>query len=140
MSEQSSVRPPVEGNLNDMEAGGDEQDSSESGGRGRVNEQEEKEMWDAAFGEEEEEEREIDMEDSSKEGMRARVVRAGHAPTDREVEEHVVNHLPFRSWCRHCVKGKARSLPHRVRSAEDKKEESLPVVSIDYMFMHDKQK
>ena len=72
--------------------------------------------------------------------MRARVVRAGHAPTDKEIEEHVVNHLPFRSWCRHCVKGKAHSLPHRVKSSEDRKQEEVPVVSIDYMFMHDKQK
>ena len=35
MNEQSSVRPPIEGNLNDMEARGEEQGSRESGGRGR---------------------------------------------------------------------------------------------------------
>ena len=105
MNNESSVRPSPLGSINDVETGGDEQGSGESGGSERINEEEEKEMWDAAFGEEEEETKEKEMEDSAKEGMRARLVKAGHAPTDKEIEEHVVNHLPFRSWCRHCVKG-----------------------------------
>ena len=86
----------------------------------------EKEMWEAAFGQ------------GSSEGIRAKVVRSGYAPTPKEVEEHLVNHLPFRAWCRHCVKGKAKGMPHRIK--KDKEEEQAPLVSIDYMFMEDKQK
>ena len=34
-------------------------------------------------------------------------------PTKREMEEHCVSHWPFRSWCRHCVCGRAQGSPHR---------------------------
>ena len=39
-------------------------------------------------------------------------------PTKLEVEEHNLTHLPFRSWCRHCVRGRGRELPH-LRTVED---------------------
>ena len=71
---------------------------------------------------------------------KAKMVKSGYNPTRREIEEHMVNHLPCRAWCRHCVKGKAKGLPHRVKKTEDKEDEDIPVISIDYMFMHDKQK
>ena len=32
-----------------------------------------------------------------------------------EVELHNKTHLPYRSWCPHCVRGKARSRSHRKR-------------------------
>ena len=34
-------------------------------------------------------------------------------PSEAEVEQHELTHLPFRSWCRHCVhdKGKEKSTP-----------------------------
>ena len=65
--------------------------------------EEDKEMWKEAFGE------------AAKEGIRPKVIRSGYSPTDKEVQEHLVNHLPFRAWCRHCVKGKAKGLPHRIK-------------------------
>ena len=34
-------------------------------------------------------------------------------PSETEVEEHNLAHLPYRSWCRHCVKGRGKELPHR---------------------------
>ena len=85
------------------------------------------------------EEEEQEDEEEEKEGLRARVVRKGYDPTRREVEEHMVNHLPYRSWCAHCVKGSAKGLQHRAKDKEDKEEERVALVSIDYMFMHDKQ-
>ena len=27
-------------------------------------------------------------------------------PSEAEVEQHELTHLPFRSWCRHCVRAK----------------------------------
>ena len=27
-------------------------------------------------------------------------------PTQAEVDEHMLTHVPFRSWCPHCVKGR----------------------------------
>ena len=54
-------------------------------------------------------------------------------PTLKEVQEHVLTHLPPRSWCRHCLRGRGTSLPH-FRSVTEG-EHVLPTVSIDYFFM-----
>ena len=45
----------------------------------------------------------------------------------------MVAHLPFRAWCRHCVKGKAKGLPHRLKDKVEKANEQVPLVSIDYI-------
>ena len=33
-------------------------------------------------------------------------------PNSAEVEEHNKTHLPYRCWCRHCVRGRGKELPH----------------------------
>ena len=33
-------------------------------------------------------------------------------PTRREIQEHVLTHLPPRSWCGHCLRVRRTSLPH----------------------------
>ena len=33
-------------------------------------------------------------------------------PSEAEVEQHELTHLPFRSWCRHCVRAKGKESPH----------------------------
>jgi hypothetical protein len=72
------------------------------------------------------------------EGIEAKVGKSEKAPTKEEVAAHMVNHIPFRSWCSHCVKGKAHGNPHRRKKAMDR-EFREPIVSVDYMFMHDNQ-
>ena len=42
-------------------------------------------------------------------------------PTRQEREEHEATHLPYRSWCEHCVRGKGRRRGHRRRENEQKK-------------------
>ena len=61
-----------------------------------------------------------------------KVAAAGCRPTAEEVEQHMQTHLPFRSWCPHCVKAKARGATHRLKSGKDENE--LPTIMIDYMF------
>ena len=34
-------------------------------------------------------------------------------PSKREVEEHMLTHVPFRTWCPHCVRGKERAAYHK---------------------------
>ena len=34
-------------------------------------------------------------------------------PTQKEVDEHELYHLPFRNWCPSCVKAKGKELDHR---------------------------
>ncbi len=54
------------------------------------------------------------------------------APTSEEVEDHNRIHLPFRSWCPHCFKGRAVNLAHRKGIQE---EQEIPVISMDNMWM-----
>ena len=60
-------------------------------------------------------------------------IRKPEEPTQREFEEHMVLHLPFRAWCPHCVKGRAKSEPHKVN--KEKEDETIPTVSMYYMRM-----
>jgi hypothetical protein len=53
-------------------------------------------------------------------------------PSQREIEEHSLTHLPYRNWCAHCVLGKGRAAPHFKRS---EREDSLAEVHFDYCFM-----
>ena len=53
-------------------------------------------------------------------------------PTQAEIDEHNLTHLPFRNWCRHCVRGKGRSADHRV----DARPDGMAEVHMDYCFMN----
>ena len=54
-------------------------------------------------------------------------------PSREEVEEHNRTHLPYRSWCAHCVRGWGESRSHRNLKAAS--ERSVPHVVMDYCFM-----
>ena len=53
-------------------------------------------------------------------------------PSQQEKEEHEMTHLPFRSWCRHCIMVRGREEDCR-KSMEE--ERQVPEVHLDYMFM-----
>ena len=48
-----------------------------------------------------------------------------------------INHMPFRTWCPHCVAGKAKADKHIASGGLAGSE--IPVVSMDYAFMGDKK-
>jgi hypothetical protein len=52
-------------------------------------------------------------------------------PTASEVEEHRLTHLPFRSWCPFCIKGRGVERSH-FRAERD--EDALGEVHLDYCF------
>ena len=54
-------------------------------------------------------------------------------PARKEIQEHVLTHLPPRSWCGHCLRGRRTSLPHFRSKTEG--EHVVPTVSINYFFM-----
>ena len=54
-------------------------------------------------------------------------------PRREEIQEHVLTHLPPRSWCRHCLRETGTSFPHFRSKTEG--EHVVPTVSIDYFFM-----
>ena len=69
----------------------------------------------------------------------ARVPRALHGPrmpSKREVEEHKLTHLPFRSWCNHCLRGKGLKKGHRRCKHGDDDMEKVPRFAMDYGYMN----
>ena len=57
-------------------------------------------------------------------------------PSNHEREEHELTHVPFRSWCEHCVKGRARSRAHKRRNPETKKEELSRATRVYFDFYY----
>jgi hypothetical protein len=58
-------------------------------------------------------------------------------PTTAEVENHkLTGHAVFRSWCRHCVRGRGREAAH---SSIERPASSLPILSWDYCFLSSKR-
>ena len=58
-------------------------------------------------------------------------------PSQKEVEEHCLTHLPYRNWCAHCVAGKGRMAP---RFKHPDRADGLAEVHFDYAFMSTKDK
>ena len=52
-------------------------------------------------------------------------------PKKSEIEEHEKTHLPFRSWCKCCVKGRGVASPHSSIWRDDP---AAPEVFLDYCF------
>ena len=66
------------------------------------------------------------------EGVLPRVKDSVDMPSKDEVEKHMVTHIPFRSWCDHCVRGRAVNDHHQKGKSE---ESSVPVISLDYAYV-----
>ena len=71
------------------------------------------------------------------EARRARVQGSPYRPTKDEIAEHKCTHWPFRSWCRHCVRARAVSSPHKRRTPEEIEflKNRVPTISVDHCFM-----
>ena len=64
-----------------------------------------------AQGAEDQEEPEDDQEpidDDEEEAQGQRVFRNPGQPTQAMIDEHRITHMPYRPWCEHCVRGKAK--------------------------------
>ena len=51
-------------------------------------------------------------------------------PSKAEVESYNVSHLPFRSWCSACVRGRGLSLGHHKVGTKTNEAEQIPTVSV----------
>ena len=57
-------------------------------------------------------------------------------PTRVDREEHGSTHCPYRTWCEHCVKARARNGHHRSSTPIEPLEEiKVPKVHMDYFLM-----
>ena len=79
----------------------------------------------------------VDSEVEEEHGARRPVTRRQpKEPTREEVEEHEVNHTPYRSWCPSCVAGRGKATPHTTTEDEEK---AIPDIHVDYWFMRDER-
>ena len=78
----------------------------------------------------------VNDEDVSAEDIGEGVVRGPkyirdiRLPSLEEFQKHMMTHLPYRSWCEHCVKSRGKEAPRRAQSTES----DLPEVSMDFCF------
>ena len=69
--------------------------------------------------------------DNISEARTLRIPNDPGRPTRREVEEHMPFHWPYRSWCKHCVRGRSAASPHRRKTAEEREfgKNRIPTIS-----------
>ena len=62
-------------------------------------------------------------------------------PSREVYEEHMRTHVPFRSWCEFCVKGKSRANMHKKGgdNVRDPIQSEVPVIAMDYTFPRQKE-
>ena len=56
-------------------------------------------------------------------------------PSQKEIDEHCLTHLPYRNWCPHCVAGKGKMGAHH---KQPNRTDGLVEVHFDYAFMSTK--
>eukprot|EP00973_Karenia_brevis_P072635 10089624-Karenia_brevis.AAC.1 len=61
------------------------------------------------------------MEDEEDGETKIKSALMPYAPSRKEVEAHNATHLPYRSWCPHCVRGRGVSM-HHAKASEDEVE------------------
>ena len=71
----------------------------------------------------------------TQEARAAKAQPAPYTPSPEEIANHNMTHIPYRSWCPQCVRGKGKASPHRHYGAHH--EAGVPVVSIDYKYLCD---
>ena len=61
-------------------------------------------------------------------------------PNSEEIRQHNVSHVPYRSWCQHCVRGKGRTLAHKSGARGlDKARDVRPRIFMDYFYLGRKE-
>ena len=74
-----------------------------------------------------------DGEKGGESGVRSpKKVQDPRVPTQAEVDEHNMTHLPYLSWCTHCVRGRGEAHPHHESGDEER---DVPELHMDYCFM-----
>lgn len=73
---------------------------------------------------------EVDIEFEKEDEQLAKPMKDPGPPSASELERHLLSHIPLRSWCAHCVAGRARHAAHRRRTAPA--DYRVPHVVADY--------
>ena len=84
------------------------------------------------------EEEEENCGDVLAEGQQIKMKTVGKPASQRELEEHMATHIPYRSWCKHCISGRGQNDHHRHQLSGE--EQEIPTISIDYAFLGERQR
>ena len=68
-------------------------------------------------------------DEDNQQAIKARATSLRKQPTEQEIMEHNLTHMPYRSWCPICVQGHGRSDAHPQKSS------SRPIIQIDFAFL-----
>ena len=71
--------------------------------------------------------------DMLQEGQQIVAKTVGKPASQRELDEHMITHIPYRSWCKHCISGRGQSDHHKRQLAD--REQEVPTISVDYAFL-----
>ena len=71
------------------------------------------------------------VDEESNESIPVKVLPSPVPPSRQEMLEHNITHTPYRSWCPHCVAGKAKCTRHSQGQGLEHSE--VPVLCMDYM-------
>ena len=72
------------------------------------------------------------IEAENAESVEPRVMRAPKLPSREEVESHMTTHVPFRSWCKHCVRTRGRRDAHQQHKRDAQPEARIGLGHPDY--------
>ena len=92
-------------------------------------------VQDAEINVDELEEEAGDIIEAAEEADPVKVMPTPTMPSPSDVEKHRESHIPYASWCDHCVGGRGREMGHFARCDNHR---VVPVVSFDYLFVNDK--
>lgn len=74
--------------------------------------------------------------EASEQGAKKSAIAVPRQPTEEERREHEVSHLPYRTWCQDCIRGKGLTQGHRRQSMEeDEKGKKRPLIAMDYFYL-----
>ena len=74
------------------------------------------------------------LHDESAEATIKAGLRRPYEPMEEERREHEITHIPYRSWCRHCVRGKAKRQFHSL-SDQRGQDKAKNTIYMDYFYM-----
>ena len=80
-----------------------------------------------------EQQKEVDDEECDKGERKPKKMNDPKQPSDEERREHEMTHLPYRNWCKQCVKGRGKEAAHTRKDEHGE----LHEVHFDYAFMGD---
>ena len=63
------------------------------------------------------------------------IIPTPELPSLSEMEKHREDHIPYASWCDHCVEGRGRERGHGAAQQESR---SVTTLSFDYLFVSEK--